>query len=96
MLDAMVAVAATAVYAALVEYRMTGRRQTIQFTEDAYEDTYRNHLATLESVRDHAPKSLHKNLHELFTEVTDNDKIVHTASGSSSTLIQLHDVPDSD
>ncbi|KAJ7798143.1 hypothetical protein B0H13DRAFT_2391775 [Mycena leptocephala] len=39
--DAMVALAATALYASLLEYRTTGERQTIAFTEGAYEDTYR-------------------------------------------------------
>lgn len=58
------------VYASLVEYRMTGRRQNIPFTEDAYEDTYRNHIATLEQTRKNARKGMHRILHELFTEVT--------------------------
>ncbi|KAJ6454788.1 hypothetical protein C8R45DRAFT_1188836 [Mycena sanguinolenta] len=97
--DAMVALAATAVgfsllvYAALVEYRVTGRRQTIAFTEDAYEDTYRNHISTLEDSRKTAPKGVHRILHAMFNEVTDNNNVVHTTSGSSSTLIQLVDVP---
>ncbi|KAJ6537054.1 hypothetical protein B0H19DRAFT_1182448 [Mycena capillaripes] len=94
--DPMIALGATAVYASLVEYRMTGRRQNIPFTEDAYEDIYRNHIATLEQVRKSAPKSMHRILHELFTEVTEGNRVVHTASGSSSTLIQLVDIPDSD
>ncbi|KAJ7796042.1 hypothetical protein B0H13DRAFT_2392833 [Mycena leptocephala] len=94
--DPMVALGATAVYASLVEYRMTGHRQNIPFTEDAYEDIYRNHIATLEEVRKSAPKSIHRILHELFTEVAEGNKVTHTASGSSSTLIQLVDIPDSD
>ncbi|KAJ7814889.1 hypothetical protein B0H14DRAFT_3149262 [Mycena olivaceomarginata] len=94
--DPMVALGATAVYASLVEYRMTGRRQNIPFTEDAYEDIYRNHIATLEQTRKNARKGMHRILHELFTEVTEGNKVMHTASGSSSTLIQLVDIPDSD
>jgi hypothetical protein len=39
---------------------MTGHRQNIPFTEDAYEDIYRNHIATLEEVRTSAPKSMHR------------------------------------
>ncbi|KAJ7720890.1 hypothetical protein B0H14DRAFT_3520795 [Mycena olivaceomarginata] len=42
--DAMVALAATALYAALLEYRTTSERQVIAFTEGAYEDTYHNHM----------------------------------------------------
>ncbi|KAJ7826100.1 hypothetical protein B0H14DRAFT_3467889 [Mycena olivaceomarginata] len=62
--DAMVALAATAtwhahrysrLYAALLEYRTTGERQVIVFTEGAYEDTYRNHMKTLSDTRDAAP-----------------------------------------
>ncbi|KAJ7810214.1 hypothetical protein B0H14DRAFT_3151326 [Mycena olivaceomarginata] len=68
--DPMVALGATAVYASLVEYRMTGRRQNIPFTEDAYEDIYRNHIATLEQTCKNARKGMHRILHELFTEVT--------------------------
>ncbi|KAJ7466391.1 hypothetical protein FB451DRAFT_412753 [Mycena latifolia] len=94
--DAMVALAATAVYAALLELRMTGQRQNIPFTEDAYEDTYRNHMETLSQVRGTAPTAMHKLMHELFYDLSASNKTAHTASGSSSTLIQLVDVPDSD
>ncbi|KAJ7260010.1 hypothetical protein B0H12DRAFT_1231947 [Mycena haematopus] len=94
--DAMVALTATAVYAALVEYRMTGHKVSIPFTEDVYEDIYRNHISTLEQVRKNAPVSLHKVLHGLFVDVTQNNGPVHTASGSSATLIHLVDLPESD
>ncbi|KAJ7730706.1 hypothetical protein DFH07DRAFT_703844, partial [Mycena maculata] len=68
--DAMVALAATAVYASLLEYRATGERQTIAFTEGAYEDTYRNHMKILSDTRDAAPIALHKVLHGLYNAVT--------------------------
>ncbi|KAJ7847787.1 hypothetical protein B0H14DRAFT_2768835, partial [Mycena olivaceomarginata] len=55
----VVAVVATAQYAALCEYRLTGKRQNIPFTEDTYEDIYRNHMATLQLTRENAPKSMH-------------------------------------
>ncbi|KAJ7442950.1 hypothetical protein B0H11DRAFT_2345645 [Mycena galericulata] len=93
--DAMVALAATAVYAALLEYRTTGERQTIAFTEGAYEDTYRNHMKTLSDTRDAAPIALHKVLHTLYNDVTDGKSSVPEA-GSSATLINLVDVPESD
>jgi hypothetical protein len=57
-------------YAALREYRTTGERQVIVFTEGAYEDTYRNHMKTLADTRDAAPVALHKVLHGLFNDVT--------------------------
>jgi hypothetical protein len=57
-------------YAALQEYRTTGERQVIAFTEGAYEDTYRNHMKTLADTRDAAPIALHKVLHGLFNDVT--------------------------
>ncbi|KAJ7797259.1 hypothetical protein B0H14DRAFT_3493921 [Mycena olivaceomarginata] len=79
--DSMVALGATAVYAALVEYRMTGKRQNIPFTEDAYEDIYRNHMATLHDTRKNAHKAMHNLLHELFTEITEGNKVAHTAGG---------------
>ncbi|KAJ7125737.1 hypothetical protein C8R46DRAFT_1050103 [Mycena filopes] len=93
--DAMVALAATAVYAALAEYRLTGERQSINFTEGAYEDTYRNHMKTLADTRVNAPVALHKVLHGLYKEVSDV-KSVQAASGSSATLINLVDVPEAD
>ncbi|KAJ7250925.1 hypothetical protein C8J57DRAFT_1353887 [Mycena rebaudengoi] len=68
--DPMVALAGTAIYATLMEYRATGERQTIAFTEGAYEDTYRNHMKTLSDTRLAAPVALHKVLHGLFTAVT--------------------------
>ncbi|KAJ7161689.1 hypothetical protein C8R46DRAFT_1283996 [Mycena filopes] len=94
--DAMVALATTAVYGALCELRMTGQRQTIAFTEDAYEDTYRNHINTLVASRTKAPLSMHKLMHGLFNEVSASNRTAHTTSGSSATLIQLFDVPEAD
>ncbi|KAJ7085490.1 hypothetical protein B0H15DRAFT_847038 [Mycena belliarum] len=94
--DAMVALVATAVYAALLELRMTGQRQNIAFTEDAYEDTYRNHMDSLKQVREKSPIPFHKLMHEFFNDVTASNQTAHTSSGSSATLIQLGDVPDSD
>ena len=57
-------------YASLLELRMTGQRQPIAFTEDAFEDIYRIHIQTLESTRAAAPISVHKVLHQLFNDVT--------------------------
>ncbi|KAJ7182039.1 hypothetical protein C8R46DRAFT_1068993 [Mycena filopes] len=93
--DAMVALTGTAVYASLLEYRATGARQTIAFTEGAYEDTYQNHMKTLADTRDYAPVALHKVLHELFSQVTDG-KTTQPDAGSSSTLINLIEVDESD
>ncbi|KAJ6549963.1 hypothetical protein B0H19DRAFT_850672, partial [Mycena capillaripes] len=64
--DAMVCLAATAVYGALVEYRATGILQNIPFTEGAYEDIYRNHMRTLSDTRAAAPVALHRVLHKLY------------------------------
>ncbi|KAF7342814.1 hypothetical protein MSAN_01997300 [Mycena sanguinolenta] len=93
--DAMVALAATALYAALLEYRTTGERQVIAFTEGAYEDTYRNHMKTLSDTHDAAPVALHKVLHGLFNDVIDGKAAVPEA-GSSAVLINLVEIPDSD
>ncbi|KAJ7603584.1 hypothetical protein FB45DRAFT_960189 [Roridomyces roridus] len=90
--DAMVALAATAVYAALIEYRTTGERQVINFTEAAYEDTYRNHLKTLADTRAYAPVATHRLLHRLYLEAMDTHA-AQPAAGSSSTLVNLIDVP---
>ncbi|KAJ6566595.1 hypothetical protein B0H19DRAFT_1066886 [Mycena capillaripes] len=68
--DPMVAIAATAVYASLLELRMTGERQPMAFTENAFEDIYRIHMKTLEDTRSNAKNALHKVLHKLFTDVT--------------------------
>ncbi|KAK7018295.1 hypothetical protein R3P38DRAFT_3360084 [Favolaschia claudopus] len=94
--DSMVALAATAVYAALIEFKATGRRQAIAFKEDTYESTYRNHMKTLAEKRKDYPNTMHVILHQLFNDVTDLDQIVHTTNGSSATLIQLIEIPDSD
>ncbi|KAJ7098865.1 hypothetical protein C8R44DRAFT_810830 [Mycena epipterygia] len=92
----MVAVAATAVYAGLLELRMSGERQPIAFTEDAFEDIYQIHIKTLEDTRDSAPIAMHKVLHQLFRDVTSTAHAAQTSAGSSATLINLVDVPDSD
>jgi hypothetical protein len=49
---------------------MTGERQPMAFTEDAFEDIYRIHIKTLEDTRKNAKKALHRVLHSLFTDVT--------------------------
>ncbi|KAJ6459836.1 hypothetical protein DFH09DRAFT_1499361, partial [Mycena vulgaris] len=86
--DPMVSLAATA-------YRLTGEHQNINFTEAAYEDTYRNHMKTLVDTRTYAPVALHKVLHALYNDVIEARSVQPSAS-SSATLINLVDVPDSD
>ncbi|KAJ6543292.1 hypothetical protein DFH09DRAFT_1322286 [Mycena vulgaris] len=78
--DPMVSLAATA---------------NINFTEAAYEDTYRNHMKTLVDTRTYAPVALHKVLHALYNDVIEARSVQPSAS-SSATLINLVDVPDSD
>ncbi|KAJ7336230.1 hypothetical protein DFH08DRAFT_284608 [Mycena albidolilacea] len=94
--DAMVCLAATAVYGALVEYRATGILQNIPFTEGAYEDIYRNHMRTLIDTRATAPVALHRVLHRLYILVTESTAATATATGSSFVLINLVEVPESD
>ncbi|KAJ7183756.1 hypothetical protein C8R46DRAFT_1186672 [Mycena filopes] len=94
--DAMVCLAATAVYGALVQYRATGILQNIPFTEGAYEDIYRNHMRTLSDTRAAAPVALHRVLHKLYNLVTESTTATATATGSSSVLINLVEVPESD
>ncbi|KAJ7737436.1 hypothetical protein DFH07DRAFT_966490 [Mycena maculata] len=94
--DAMICLAATAVYGSLMEYRATGTQQKIPFTEGAYEDTYRNHMKTLGDTRAAAPVSLHKVLHSLFNLVTETTASTSNAAGSSAILINLVEVPESD
>ncbi|KAJ7343943.1 hypothetical protein DFH08DRAFT_1009143 [Mycena albidolilacea] len=53
---------------------------------DTYEDIYRNHMATLQLTHENAPKSMHNILHTLFKQVTEDNKVSHTSSGSSATL----------
>ncbi|KAJ7722675.1 hypothetical protein B0H14DRAFT_3170128 [Mycena olivaceomarginata] len=65
----LLAIPATALYAGFVELRMTGSRQPTLFTEDAFEDIYRNHVAAIELNRRDAPKATHKLLHGLFNQV---------------------------
>ncbi|KAF8151237.1 hypothetical protein K438DRAFT_433398 [Mycena galopus ATCC 62051] len=92
----MVAVAGTAVYACLLELRLTGERQAMAFTEDAFEDIYRIHIKTLEDTRASAPTAMHKVLHQLFRDVITSAQGTQSSAGSSATLINLVDVPDSD
>ncbi|KAJ7347281.1 hypothetical protein DFH08DRAFT_809039 [Mycena albidolilacea] len=90
--DAMICIAITAVYATLVEYCTTGERQAINFTEAAYEDTYRNHMKTLADTRGYAPNALHQVLHRLYLETIET-KSVQPLAGISATLINLVDIP---
>jgi hypothetical protein len=99
------------IYAALVEYRLTGEHQSINFSEAASADTYRNHMKTLADTGEYAATALHKVLHSLYSNVTQvfpfsehishsshlsEAKSVQASAGSSSTLINLVDVPESD
>ncbi|KAJ7673176.1 hypothetical protein DFH06DRAFT_57121 [Mycena polygramma] len=81
------------VYATLVEFRTTDERQAINFTEAAYEDTYRNHMKTLADTRAYALRALRQILHRLYLETTET-KSVQPSAGSSATLINLVDMPD--
>ncbi|KAJ7854221.1 hypothetical protein B0H14DRAFT_2580037, partial [Mycena olivaceomarginata] len=87
-----------------------GERQSIPFTEGAYEDTYENHMKTLADTRDLLP-SRYKVLHGLFTQVTfvlpsfplslmfrffSDGKSTQPEAGSSATLINLVEVDESD
>ncbi|KAJ7643459.1 hypothetical protein DFH06DRAFT_1333704 [Mycena polygramma] len=94
--DAMVCLGATALYGSLVEYRATGKRQHIPFTEGAYEDVYRNHMKTLSDTRASAPTALRRVMHDLYTLVTETTASAPTATGSSSVLINLVEVDESD
>ncbi|KAJ7222752.1 hypothetical protein B0H12DRAFT_1241059 [Mycena haematopus] len=94
--DPMVAMAATAVYACLLELRTTGERQPIAFTEEAFEDIYRIHIKTLTDTRASAPIAMHKVLHQLFRDVTTTAQASQSTAGSSATLINLVDIPESD
>ncbi|KAJ7125732.1 hypothetical protein C8R46DRAFT_1203168 [Mycena filopes] len=91
----MVALAGTVIYASLLEYRPTGERININFTEGAYEDTYINHMKTLTETAAWAPKATHQLMHSLFNQITDN-KLTHPDAGSSATLINLVEADDSD
>ncbi|KAJ7712785.1 hypothetical protein B0H14DRAFT_3637376 [Mycena olivaceomarginata] len=93
--DAMVCIATTAVYATLVEYRTTGECQPINFTEAAYEDTYRNHMKSLADTRVYAPKALGRVFHRLYIETIET-KSAQPSAGSSATLINLVDIPGAD
>ncbi|KAJ7692017.1 hypothetical protein B0H14DRAFT_2651829 [Mycena olivaceomarginata] len=94
--DAMVCLAATAVYGALVGCRTTGILQNIPFTEGAYEDIYRNQMRTLIDTRATAPVALYRVLHRLYILITESTAATATATGSSSVLINLVEVPESD
>ncbi|KAJ7685871.1 hypothetical protein B0H17DRAFT_1204699 [Mycena rosella] len=86
--DAMVALAATTVSWFHLSI-------SINFTEGAYEDTYRNHMKTLSDTRASARPALHNVLHGLYKDVTES-KTFQPSTGSSSLLINLADIPDSD
>ncbi|KAF8183489.1 hypothetical protein K438DRAFT_1766779 [Mycena galopus ATCC 62051] len=94
--DAMVSLGATAVYAALSEYRATGKHQKIPFTASAYEDVYRNHMHTLSDTRAFSPKALHVVLHRLYNLLTESTTATSNATSSSALLINLVEIPDSD
>ncbi|KAJ7175570.1 hypothetical protein C8R46DRAFT_1214042 [Mycena filopes] len=94
--DAMVCIGATAVHAALTAYRTTGKYQKIPFTASAYEDVYRNHMRTLSDTRAYSPKALNVVLHRLYDALNESTTATPNASASSSLLINLVEVPDSD
>ncbi|KAJ7785095.1 hypothetical protein DFH07DRAFT_948176 [Mycena maculata] len=92
--DAVLALAANTIYAALSEYQLTGTRQQIKFTESAYEDSYRSHLATLADTRANAPTATAALLHEIYVDVIGAGPT--TVAATTSTVITIIEVPDSD
>lgn len=57
------------VLGSLSEYQLTGRRQKIQFTESAYEGTYRYHLKSIADARATAPTTVAQLMHEMYMAV---------------------------
>ncbi|KAJ7710201.1 hypothetical protein B0H14DRAFT_2646126 [Mycena olivaceomarginata] len=84
----LLAIPATALYAGSIELCMTGSQQPTLFTEDAFEDICRNHVAVIELNRCDAPQATHKLLHGLFNQVMANRNTTNHTSGSAATLIQ--------
>ncbi|KAJ7937602.1 hypothetical protein B0H13DRAFT_2302418 [Mycena leptocephala] len=82
------------IYSALCEYQLTGTRQNIKFTENVYEDSYRHHQASLACSRNTAPTSTAWVMHAIYKDVTAAN--VKTILTSTSMLINLVEVPDSD
>ncbi|KAJ7605005.1 hypothetical protein FB45DRAFT_1042842 [Roridomyces roridus] len=94
MPDTIVALAVSALACAIDEYKMTGSRLSIMFSENVYEDVYRSQLAQMKTQREAAPTTFARLMHQLYVSVSTGGKT--QAPDTTTSLICLEEVEDSD
>ncbi|KAI0245420.1 hypothetical protein BJV78DRAFT_1287891 [Lactifluus subvellereus] len=89
--EVMVALAATAVYCALREWK-NGQCVNLSFTQAAFEDIYQGHINTLKELREKHPNQSHHVMSALYNAVTKSRPQPATASSSALTMLRLDEV----
>ncbi|KAJ6495118.1 hypothetical protein C8R45DRAFT_927064 [Mycena sanguinolenta] len=94
MATPVLALAATAILAALSQYQLSGTLTKVQFKESAYEESYRYHLNLLEKARSDAPTTTARLMHEIYNDII--APRIKTATLTGPSIISLIEVADSD
>ncbi|KAN0139137.1 hypothetical protein V8E53_003026 [Lactarius tabidus] len=81
----MVALAATALYAVLYEWR-TGEQQVAEFSANAYLDVYLGHVNTLKHIREHRAGAFHFMMADIYTKANT------PATNESSSVVPIADL----
>ncbi|KAI0245399.1 hypothetical protein BJV78DRAFT_1158670 [Lactifluus subvellereus] len=89
--EVMVALAATAVYCTLHEWK-NGQRVNLSFTQAAFKDIYQGHINTLKELWEKHPNQSHRVMSALYNAVTKSRAQPATASSSALTMLWLDEV----
>ncbi|KAN0141457.1 hypothetical protein V8E53_000702 [Lactarius tabidus] len=81
----MVALAATALYAVLYEWR-TGEQQVAEFLANAYLDVYLGHVNTLKHIREHRARAFHFMMADIYIKANT------PATNESSSVVPIADL----
>jgi hypothetical protein len=85
---AMVALVATALYAAIQEWR-TGVQRSVEFSTNAYLDVYNGHVNTFNHIRLNREESFHTMMTDIYRQASQG--VVGSSAGAIAD-IELHNL----
>jgi len=90
---AMVALVATALYAALYEWR-SGEQNIVEFSTTSYLDVYNGHVNTLLLIQDKRNPAFHTMMADIYAQASHQPGMVATPRGSAVAPIDLTELDD--
>ncbi|KAI0755408.1 hypothetical protein BC629DRAFT_1662786 [Irpex lacteus] len=85
----VIALSATAVHAALLNYRASKGSQSTEFSADQYSAIYDTHVTVLRTIQEQRPGAYHRLLKKLFEDVVGSSTSVTTRADANEVLEDL-------